>query len=112
MNEELIKILESLGYPTYMQGSLGEDEPESFFTFWNFSADDSSHYDNDAKEYEIGYWVYFYSTNPLLPDEMLLKARKVLKENDFVVTGPGRSVMAHRQEFTGKVIEVYKITNY
>lgn len=112
MNEKLIEILESFGYPVFMQGSLGEEEPESFFTFWNFSADDSSHYDNDSKSYEIGYWVYFYSINPELPDQILLEARKVLKENDYIPNGPGISVMAHRHEYTGKMIEVHKITNY
>jgi len=112
MTDELIKILESFGYPVFMQGSLPEEEPESFFTFWNFSSEDESHYDNDSKSYEIGFWVYFYSTDPVLPDEMLMQARKKLKENDFIPDGPGKHVMAHRTEFTGKLIEVYKIINY
>ena len=112
MNELLINLLESLGYPVFMQGSLPEDEPENFFTFWDFQADDASHYDNDSKNYEIGYWVYFYSIDPVLPEQMLLQARKLLKDNDFVIEGPGRSIQAHRPEYTGKFMSVYKIVNY
>ena len=113
MNEEIIKLLESLGYPVYMQGSLPEDaNPEAFFTFWNFTAEDASYYDNDSKTYEVGYWVYFYSLDPVLPDTMLLEARKILKEHDYVPDGPGKSVMAHNKDYTGKVMEVYKIINY
>lgn len=109
---ELIELLESLSYPTYLQGSLPEEEPASFFTVWDFTTEDASHYDNDAKTNEIGYWVYFYSVNPEQCEEMLKKARTLLKDNDYIVEGPPRSAMAHRQEYSGKFITIYKINNY
>ena len=46
LKEKLIEILETMGYPAYLQGSMSEyDEyPESFFTFWNFDTEEIRHY--------------------------------------------------------------------
>ena len=48
MEDNLIEILESFGYPVYRQGSLSDDEtyPGTFFTFWNNDSPDHAHYDN------------------------------------------------------------------
>ena len=53
--KKLIEILETMGYPAYLQGSMSEDDeyPESFFTFWNFDTEEIRHYNNKATFYII-----------------------------------------------------------
>ena len=48
MEDLLISTLENLGFPIIRQGSLAEDDeyPQSFFTFWNNSADGQGFYSN------------------------------------------------------------------
>ena len=48
MEDTLITLLESLGYPAYRQGSITENKPypDHFFTFWNNDSPDHAHYDN------------------------------------------------------------------
>ena len=113
MKELLIQILESFGYPVKLQGSLGQDEkyPESFFTFWNNSANDGSHYDNDAINYIWDFTVYFYSTSPQLVNTVLLEAKKLLKQSGFIASGKGYDVPSDEPTHTGRAIDVLKIEN-
>ena len=62
MRDELIEILEGLGYTAQLQGSLAKDEPypEAFFTFWNDDTPGAEFYDNDARRFEHEFTVYFY----------------------------------------------------
>ena len=62
-----------MGYPAYLQGSMSEyDEyPESFFTFWNFDTEEIRHYNNKATFISYGFWVYFYSVNPALVENVM-----------------------------------------
>ena len=48
MEDTLIQLLESFGYPVIRQGSLPADQayPDTFFTFWNSTEDGQSFYDN------------------------------------------------------------------
>ena len=48
MEDFLIEILSKFGFPVRRQGSLLEDEPypDSFFTFWQNSAESECMYDN------------------------------------------------------------------
>ena len=49
MNEELVNLLSTFGYPVIQQGSMGEDEayPDSLFTFYNIDTPDDGFYDNN-----------------------------------------------------------------
>ena len=60
MEDLLIEILESFGYPVQLQGSLLSNEPypDHFFTFWNNSSYSKRFYDNDEKSI-----VYDYDVN-------------------------------------------------
>jgi len=108
MKALLISILESFGYPVFQQGSLTEEEPypESFFTFWNNSSNDGSHYDNDAINFVWSFDVNFYSVDPNLVNTMLVEARTVLRANGFVVSGKGYDLASDEPTHTGRGINV------
>ena len=114
MKEQLIPLLESFGYPVYLQGSLASvgDYPESFFTFWNFSAPESAFYDNDANRCVWGFWVYFYSTDPAQVNTLPEQARQLLKQNGFIPEGKPADLTTDAPDHTGAMFTVYKIENY
>ena len=114
MKEQLIALLETFGYPVYLQGSLASvgEYPESFFTFWNFSAPESAFYDNDANRCVRGFWVYFYSTDPQLVADQSEQARQLLKQNGFIPDGKPVDLTTDAPEHTGAMFTVYKIENY
>lgn len=111
MIDLLISTLENLGYPVFRQGSLGEDEeyPESFFTFKNIDTEGNEFYDNEENSYIWEFIIAFYSIDPSLIDTQLLKAKKLLKEHDFVVGGKGYDVASDEKTHTGRGIIVKKI---
>ena len=94
MKEKLIEILETMGYSAYLQGSMSEDDkyPESFFTFWNFDTEEIRHYNNKATFISYGFWVYFYSVNPALVENVMKETVTKLKENKFLITVAGMEV--------------------
>lgn len=104
MKEKLNNLLESFGYPVFLQGTLTEADPypESFFTFWNNASYDGDHYDNDAIYYVWNFDVNFYSTNPALVNAMLLEAKAVLKANGFIISGKGYDVLSDEPTHTGR----------
>lgn len=111
MKDALIGLLETFGYPVRLQGSLAEDEayPESFFTFWNNDTSDGSHYDNDAISCVWDFDVNFYSVDPELVNTALLRARKLLKDNGWIVSGKGYDVATDEPTHTGRQINAFYI---
>lgn len=108
MEDLLISILETLGYPVFLQGSLLPDQPypDNFFTFWNDSADGDSYFDDNENAIVWAYSLNFYSNNPNLVNEKLLEAKSLLKANKWVVSGAGYSVMSDEPTHTGRGITI------
>lgn len=108
MKEKLIEILESLGYPAYLQGSMLQDDkyPESFFTFWNFNTEEIRHYNNNSTFTLYGFWVYFYSVNPALVESVTKEAIKKIKNNGFLIATSGVDIKSGIETHTGKMIEI------
>lgn len=104
MEDNLIEILESLGYPVYRQGSLTEDEPypDSFFTFWNVDSPDHAYYDNTDYGTNWDFDVNFYSNNPSLTYSVLADARTLLKSNNWIIPGKGYDVPSDEPTHTGR----------
>lgn len=111
LKDELISLLETLGYPVRLQGSFAEDEqyPESFFTFWNNDSTDGSHYDNDAVNYVWDFDVNFYSIDPALVNTVLLDAKRLMKSNGWIVSGKGHDLASDEPTHTGRGINVIYI---
>lgn len=113
MKDLLIETLDPLGFPILLQGSMGEDEqyPESFFTFWNNSADGDAFYDNEEHRYIWDFDLNFYSSDPALVNTKLIKAKELLKAQGFIATGKGHDVISDEPTHTGRGIRVLKIEN-
>ena len=57
MKDKLTKVLESMNYPYFQQGTMNKEEgyPESYFTFKNMSSDGDAFYNNE--EHKI-VWLF------------------------------------------------------
>lgn len=114
MEGKLIETLEPLGYPVRLQGSLlpKESYPDSFFTYWNDSADGSSYYSNNEGAILWAYSLNFYSTDPVLVSNMFKiiedtpTAKSLLKSAGFIVSGAGYNVPSDEDTHTGRGISL------
>lgn len=108
MVNELINILEPLGYDIFKQGSLLPDQPypDTFFTFWNNAADGSAHYDNKETAVSWSYDLNVYSSDPQLVNTVLLQAKELLTDNNWVVSGKGHDVLSDEVTHTGRGITI------
>ena len=108
MEDLLISTLETLGYPVKLQGSLLPDEsyPDSFFTFWNDSADGVSFYSNDERAILWSYSLNFYSTDPVLVNTKLVEAKRLLRSAGWIVSGAGYDVPSDEATHTGRGISL------
>lgn len=113
MEDQLIELLESLGYQVYRQGSFIEDQkyPDSFFTFWNTDSPDHAHYDNSDYLANWEYDVNFYSVDPELTYSVLSNARKLLKENRWIVPSRGYDVYSDENTHTGRGMQAIFLGN-
>lgn len=111
MKDALIKILETFGYPIFLQGSLNDKDsyPDTFFTFWNNSVDDGSHYDDTAMDYIWNFDLNVYSTNPNLVDSLLLDAKQKLIDSGWIVGGKGYDVFSDEPTHTGRGMNIFYI---
>lgn len=104
MEDKLIELLESFGYPVIRQGSMdeGESYPDSFFTFWTNHSSDASHYDNVNESTLYDYDVNFYSNSPELAYGKLREAITLLKSESFIISGDGYDVASDVQTHIGR----------
>jgi len=88
MEDNLIALLGTFGYPVIRQGSLAPSEsyPDTFFTFWNNDESEHSAYDNDTTSAEYSFDVNVYSTSAATAYSLLDSARDALKANGYIIT--------------------------
>ncbi len=112
--KDIVELLETLGFPVYRQGSLNPEKefPSAFFTYWNFETPESGFYDNEPTSALWGYWVYCYSDDADTTYSLLEKARKLLKENDFILDGKGEDAPSGAETHTGRMFTAYFIEKY
>lgn len=108
MEDELITLLETLGFPVVRQGSLGPDQtyPDTFLTFWNNDESGHSYYDNDVTNVEHDYSVNVYSNNPNNPYSILNDARQLLKQNGWIIADRGYDLASDEITHTGRGMRV------
>lgn len=114
MKSELIELLETFGFPVFLQGSLNttNDYPDSFFTFWNFDTPEAAYYDDNPNRAIWGFWVYFYSTDPAKVDSIPESARQLLKQNGWILQGKPQDIQTDAVSHTGAFFTAYKFENY
>lgn len=108
MEDNLISLLESLGYPVMRQGSLGENQayPDTFLTFWCNSDDGHSFYDDETVSAVSEYSVFCYSTSPSLAYSVLDSARALLKQNGWIITQRGADAASDEITHIGRQMSV------
>lgn len=104
MEDNLIEILESFGYPVYRQGSLSDDAkyPDTFFTFWNNDSADHAHYDNSEYGTTWDFDVNVYSNDPDQVYSVLADARISLKAAGWIIPGKGYDVASDEATHIGR----------
>lgn len=107
IDDALIELLETFGYPVYRQGSLAQDAPyqDTFFTFWE-NPETTTDYDNGTKFVIYDFNIYVYSIDPELLAATLLAARTLLRLNNFIIVSRGFDVASDEKSHTGKGFEV------
>lgn len=114
MEDLLIELVSSLGYPMFRQGSLTEKDPypDTFFTYWNNSETNHSAYDNNTVIAQYEYDLNVYSTSIDMCYELLDQATKLLKQNKFVITQFGYDLYSDEVTHVGRGINISYIGNY
>lgn len=108
MEDLLIEILQTFGFPVKRQGSLANDEPypDNFFTFWSVSADGDAFYDNDENAIVYTYNVNFYSVDPESVYTVLRRAKKELRNAGFDAWGDAHDVTSDEPTHDGRGITI------
>lgn len=113
MEDELILLLSTFGYPVMRQGSLPTTAayPETFFTFWNSTEDGNSFYDNETASVVYDFDVNVYSSTPATAYSLLERARKLLKGNNWIIATRGYDVPSDEITHIGRGMQVQYLQN-
>lgn len=108
MEDNLIELLESFGYPVFRQGSLAENEPypPTFITFWNNTEYEHSAYDNETKLIIYDFDVNVYADDPDKVYSLLNEARTLLKNNGYQIPDRGHDLASDVDTHTGRGMNV------
>lgn len=111
MQDKLIEIIDTLGYPIYRQGSMSDEgvHLNAYFTFWCNSSSDLRNYDNQPQACLWDFDLNFYSNDPSLMNIILLEAKTLLKRHDFIIDGKGYDIDSDIETHTGRGINVMYI---
>ena len=113
MEDKLIELLQTLCPYVLKQGSLGPSEkyPDTFFTFWNNDESEKSAYDNQTTIVTHDFDVNCYSTDPAQAYNLLREARKLLKNNNWIITSRGYDVASDEDTHVGRGMNVLYLNN-
>lgn len=108
MQEHIMKLLDTLGYPIYRQGSMNSEQeyPQAFFTTWNNDTREEAFYEGEARRKVWDYDINFYASDPELVDKIPEETIKRLKKEGFIVDRAGYDVMSDEPTHTGRGIHI------
>lgn len=108
MEDNLIQLLETFGYPVLRQGSLADNEPYPpiFFTFWNNGEYELKAYDNRTISILFDFDVNVYADDPAKVYELLQQARTLLKSNGYQTPDRGHDLASDVYTHTGRGMNV------
>lgn len=108
IDENLIELLGTFGYPVLRQGSMTYDQkyPDTFFTFWNNIQVEHSAYDNNTSNITYDFDVNVYSNDTEKVFELLESARNLLKSNNWIIEEMGYDVASDEITHIGKGMRV------
>lgn len=113
MWSKLSEVFEYIGLPYYRQGSLAEDDetPESYFTFWNDSTADLSHYDDEAHRIEWTWRIWCYTDNAADIYSLAESFISAATDKGFIVIGKGKDTDTASPTVFGRSVTVKYIEN-
>ena len=108
MEDNLIELLDTFGFPVIRQGSLTADTPypDNFFTFWSNDSADGGHYDNQSVSNIYDFDVNFYSNSPDITYSKMRDAITLLRSNGYIVSGDGHDIASDEDTHTGRGVNV------
>lgn len=104
MKQILLNVLNSFGYPVFLQGSLGADTPfpPAFFTFATIASEDIS-FDDAAYAAVYEFQVIFYANDPHTVEDIAAQCRQKLIQAGFIAQGRGIDIPSEEDTHTGWV---------
>lgn len=114
MKQELLNVLITFGFPVFLQGSLGTNEPfpPSFFTFTTVDSPDAFPFDDEPTHTAWQYQVIFFSDDPVKVEQYAEASREALKAAGFIPDGKGRDIPSEEPTHTGWLCNYYYLANY
>lgn len=114
MKELLIQTLEAFGFPVFLHGTLGENEPfpPTFFTFTTLASDDAFEFDDEPTHTAWEYQVILYSDDPQQLGQLAAESRAALKAAGFIPQGKGIDIQSEEPTHTGWVADYKYLSIY
>ena len=109
MEDALLTILDSFGYPVYRQGSMSDKAayPETLITYWNNNSPDHSYYDDTDYGTDWSFNVYVYSSAASKVYSLIADIRTALKTAGWIVPSKGFDADSDEETHIGKGIECF-----
>lgn len=109
MEDSLLTILDSFGYPVFQQGSMSDKSayPETMVTFWCNGSPDHAYYDNAEYGTAWSYNVYVYSCKADVVYSLIANIRAALKAAGWIVPSKGFDADSDEETHIGKGIECF-----
>ena len=103
MEDALVEILESFGYPVFRQGSMedGKRYPATFITYRRVGSPDHAYYDNADFGTGWDYSVYVYSSDTNTCFTLTTNIRSALKAAKWIVPSKGSDVTSDEPSHIG-----------